>query len=71
MNCRIVINTLKIQNLLRHVSVHTETITRETKSVPSKYYRYGSTVLVGTCVASVMASYAAITLATLAILHFI
>jgi len=35
MNCRIVKNTLKIQNLLRRVSVHAGTIIREPKSVPS------------------------------------
>jgi len=34
-NCRIVKNTLRIQNLLRHVSGHAGTIIREPKSVPS------------------------------------
>ena len=49
MNFRIVKNTLKIQNLLRHVSVHAGTIISEPKSVPSWNYRYGSTVPVDTC----------------------
>jgi len=31
----VVKNTLKIQKLLRHVSVHASTILREPKSVPS------------------------------------
>jgi len=35
MKYMLVKNTLKLQNLLRHVSVHAGTITREPKSVPS------------------------------------
>jgi len=34
-NCRIIKNTLKIQKLHQHVSVHAGTIIREPKSVPS------------------------------------
>ena len=34
-NCNVIKNTFKMQKLLRHVSVHAGTITREPKSVPS------------------------------------
>jgi len=34
-NCRVIKNTIKIQKLLQHVSVHAGTIIREPKSVPS------------------------------------